>query len=84
MWFSSPEVERLPLAPVRARNASGIPADLVRVYQTRTLADGRPVTLVVTRNTQTCSDGMSDTRFPYDAVYIDTERVLRGCCRWEQ
>jgi len=84
MWYSTPEALRLELVPVRARNADGRPPDLVRVYQTRR-ADGRgDVILVVTRNEQTCSDGMSDRRFPYDAVYIDCQRVLHGCCRWTQ
>ena len=56
----------------------------MRVYQTRKLLDNSPVTLVVTRNDQSCTDGMSDRRFPYDAVYVDNDRVLHGCCRWEQ
>jgi len=89
MWYTTPEVQRLDLVPVRARNADGRPPDLVRVYQTRRAGvrdiDGRgDVTLIVTRNEQTCSDGMSDRRVPYDAVYIDGQRVLYGCCRWTQ
>lgn len=84
MWFSSPEVERLALALARARTAAGTTPDRVRVYQTRKLLDNSPVTLVVTRNDQSCTDGMSDRRFPYDAVYVDNDRVLHGCCRWEQ
>jgi len=84
MWYHSPEVARLELVPVRARNADGRPPDIVRVYQTRR-ADGRgEVILVVTRNERSCSDGMSDRRYPYDAVYIAGDRVLYGCCRWGQ
>lgn len=82
MWISTPDEDRVNLVLVQPRNATARQPDLVRVYQTRR-ADGKgPATLVVTRNESSCSDGMSEKRYAYDAVYFDRERVLQGCCSW--
>lgn len=58
--------------------ASGRPADLVRVYRLRG-TNNVTNTLVIRKGS--CSDGMSDTRYPYSAVYISGNRVLEGCAR---
>ncbi|HEY7607686.1 MAG TPA: hypothetical protein VIF14_00510 [Alphaproteobacteria bacterium] len=81
MWYSDPDTKRRELVLVKPLRAAGRPEDFIRVYQTRRV-DGRGnVILVVTRNRQTCSDGMSDRRYPYNAVYVG-DGVLEGCCRW--
>lgn len=80
--FSTPEGGTVALTAAPPRNASGRPADLVRVYDLKR-ADGRgAVTLVVTRHERACSDGMSDRAYPYHAVVVAPERVMMGCCRW--
>jgi len=82
MWFTDQDAKKVALVPVQPSNAIARPQDLIRVYRTRR-ADGRgAVTLVVTRNEQTCSDGMSDRRYAYNAIYMGSEGVMEGCCSW--
>ncbi|WP_414754445.1 COG3650 family protein [Anabaena sp. CCY 9910] len=57
--------------------ASGRPADLVRVYRLR----GRNSTSTLVIRKGSCSDGMSDIKYPYSAVYIAGNTVLEGCAR---
>ncbi|HEY9800166.1 MAG TPA: hypothetical protein V6D25_07390 [Leptolyngbyaceae cyanobacterium] len=75
--YSTPESrQNFPyVAPIAA---SGRPADLVRVYRLRG-SNNATNTLVIRKGS--CSDGMSDTRYPYSAVYISGNRVLEGCAR---
>lgn len=75
---------KTPLLTVAPRAAQGRPADLVRVYQTRTLgAKRRYVTIVIRKaDNNSCSDGMSDTAYPYSAIVIRPAGVLEGCCKW--
>lgn len=72
------------LLTVAPRAAQGRPADLVRVYQTRTLgANRQSVTIVIrTADNNSCSDGMSDTAYPLSAIVIRPAGVLEGCCKW--
>ncbi len=81
--LTTPDGGDVRLGAASVRHAVGVKPDQVRVYEIRR-AGGEGATLVVTRNPQTCSDGMSDRRYPYDVVFIDRERVLQGCCRWMQ
>ncbi|BAT51918.1 hypothetical protein NOS3756_08490 [Nostoc sp. NIES-3756] len=75
--YSTPESrQNFPyVAPI---TASGRPADVVRVYRLRG-SNNVINTLVIRKGS--CSDGMSDTRYPYSAVYISGNRVLEGCAR---
>ena len=83
MWYADPDNKRIELVPVQPLRAMGREQDFIRVYQTRRV-DGRGnITLVVTRNPSSSSDGMSDTRHPYNAVYI-SNGVMEGCCRWRR
>jgi uncharacterized membrane protein len=69
------------VAPISAANRS---ADLVRVYQTRVLAKGGKAMTIVVRAAEnnSCSDGMSDNKYPLSAVIIRGQSVIEGCCRW--
>ena len=80
MWLTTPPDDtRVNLVLVKPRGALARPLDLVRIYQTRR-ADGKgTATLVVTRNENSCSDGMSEKPYAYDAVYFDAEQVFHGC-----
>jgi uncharacterized membrane protein len=75
--YSTPESrQNFPyVAPI---TASGRPADVVRVYRLRG-SNNVTNTLIIRKGS--CSDGMSDTRYPYSAVYISGNRVLEGCAR---
>ncbi|MFO1170168.1 MAG: hypothetical protein U1E49_04280 [Hyphomicrobiaceae bacterium] len=75
---------KTPLLTVAPRAAQGRPADLVRVYQTRTLGPNRQYVTIVIRkaDNNSCSDGMSDTAYPYSAIVIRPAGVLEGCCKW--
>jgi len=74
--YSTPESsQKFPyIAP---STASGRPTDLVRVYRLR----GRNSTNTLVIRKGSCSDGMSDTKYPYSAVYIAGNTVLEGCAR---
>ena len=83
MWLMTPADDtRINLVLVRPRGAMARQVDLVRVYQTRRTDRKGAATLIVTRNENSCSDGMSEKRYAYDAVYFDAEQVFQGCCSW--
>ncbi|MBD2503582.1 COG3650 family protein [Anabaena azotica] len=75
--YSTPE-SRQNFPYVTPIAASGRPADLVRVYRLRA-SNNVTSTLVIRKGS--CSDGMSDIKYPYSAVYISGNRVLEGCAR---
>ena len=75
--YSTPE-SRQNFPYVAPTTASGRPADVVRVYRLRG-SNNVTSTLVIRKGS--CSDGMSDTKYPYSAVYISSNRVLEGCAR---
>jgi uncharacterized membrane protein len=82
MVLRTPEEERIDLQRVVPRGALARLPDQLRVYESRILKTGKPATLVVTRNYDNCTDGMSEIEYAYDAVYFDNERVFIGCCHW--
>lgn len=81
--LSEPDRGEASLLTVAPRAAQGRPADLVRVYQTRTLGAKRQYVTIVIRKADknSCSDGMSDTAYPYSAIVIKPSGVLEGCCK---
>lgn len=82
MWFSDHDQKRTDLVLVKPRNSIARLPDQLRVYQTKRARDGAAVTLVVTRNYDSCTDGMSEKDYAYDAVYITPEGIYQGCCSW--
>ncbi|MFB2936374.1 COG3650 family protein [Aerosakkonemataceae cyanobacterium BLCC-F154] len=73
--YSSPEVSKRNYPYVTPMKAEGRPADLVRVYQLR----GQPNGTLIIKKAESCSDGMSDNIYPYEATLILGNRVLEGC-----
>ncbi|AFY50046.1 putative membrane protein [Nostoc sp. PCC 7524] len=76
--YSTPE-SRQSFPYVAPLTASGRPVDLVRVYRLR----GRNNTnnTLVIKKVNSCSDGMSDIKYPYSAIFIVGNKVLEGCAR---
>lgn len=73
--YSSPEVSKRTYPYVTPMTAQGRPADLVRVYQLR----GQPNGTLIIKKADSCSDGMSDNIYPYEATLILGNQVLEGC-----
>ena len=75
--YSTPDINnrRYPYtAPIAAM---GRPADVVRVYR----LNGQPSGVLVIKKVNSCSDGMSDNVYSYDATLILGDRVMEGCAR---
>ncbi len=60
---------------VRPLSAAGRPANLVRVYRLK----GRTNNILIIKQVNACSDGMSDKNYSYSATFILGNRVLDGC-----
>ena len=73
--YSSPEVSKRTYPYVTPMKAEGRPADLVRVYQLK----GQPNGTLIIKKADSCSDGMSDKVYPYEATLILGNRVMEGC-----
>ena len=82
MWFTDHDQKRTDFALVKPRHSIARVPDQLRVYETKRKNDGAAVTLVVKRNYESCSDGMSDKDYAYDAIFITPEGVYEGCCSW--
>lgn len=75
--YSTPEVNNRRYPYTAPITAMGRPADLVRVYR----LNGQPSGVLVIKKVNSCSDGMSDNVYPYDATLILGDRVMEGCAR---
>lgn len=73
--YSSPEVSKRTYPYVTPRTAEGRPVDLVRVYR----LNGQPNGTLIIKKADSCSDGMSDKIYPYEATLILGNQVLEGC-----
>jgi uncharacterized membrane protein len=81
-YESSSLASSFKLEPTAPESARGAAADYVLVYRTRIVGvRDEPVTLVLQKSLESkCSDGMSETRFPFYVVFITRRNVLTGCC----
>lgn len=79
--FSSPEGE-FDLTPAQPSAARGMADDYVVVYRTqKTAQPDEAATIVLQKSLSSqCSDGMSDTSYPYYGVLITRQTVFAGCC----
>ncbi len=71
--FSTPNAKKQTFAYVVPLSAIGRTPDSLRVYRLR--GDN---TLII-KKASACSDGMSETEYPYSATFISGNRVLAGC-----
>ncbi|MDZ7959937.1 MAG: hypothetical protein RMY34_18980 [Aulosira sp. DedQUE10] len=55
--------------------AMGRPANLLRVYRLK----GRDNNILIIKQVNACSDGMSDKNYSYSAIFILGNRVFDGC-----
>lgn len=72
--YSSPDAKNIKYPYTAPKAASSRPLDLLRVYKLTGKTSGF---LVIKKGS--CSDGMSDRVYPYDATVILGDRVLEGC-----
>lgn len=75
--YSTPEIRNRRYPYTAPLTAMGRPTDLVRVYR----LNGQPSGVLVIKKVNSCSDGMSDTVYPYDATLILGNRVMEGCAQ---
>lgn len=73
--YSSPDTKPQTFRYTAPLTAQGRPNDLVRVYRFR----GRENNLLILKKVNSCSDGMSDQKYPYSAILMLGNRVLEGC-----
>ncbi|BAY07531.1 COG3650 family protein [Calothrix sp. NIES-2098] len=73
--YSSPDAPKQTFPYVTPLKAEGRPANLVRVYRLK----GRASNILIIKQVDTCSDGMSDKNYSYSATLILGNRVLDGC-----
>lgn len=76
--YSTPE-SRQSFPYVAPLKASGRPVDVVRVYRLR--GNNKTTNTLVIQKVASCSDGMSDIKYPYSAIFISGNTVLEGCAR---
>ena len=73
--YSSPETSKRTYPYVAPIKAEGRPIDVVRVYR----LNGQPNGTLIIKKVDSCSDGMSDNVYPYEATLILGNRVMEGC-----
>lgn len=80
--YSDPEGVSDTLTTVEPRPAAGTPGDYALVFETYSTARrSQTYTVVIRKDDEAnCSDGMSDTDYPYSTTVILPDRVLLGCC----
>lgn len=73
--YSTPEVSKRTYPYVAPMMAQGRPVDMVRVYR----LNGQPNGTLIIKKADSCSDGMSDNVYRYEATLILGNRVMEGC-----
>ncbi|BAY88093.1 hypothetical protein NIES3275_00680 [Microchaete diplosiphon NIES-3275] len=73
--YSSPDKPKQTFPYIKPLTAQGRPADLVRVYRLK----NRINSILIIKQVDTCSDGMSDKNYPYSAIFILGNQVFEGC-----
>ncbi|MEH2067188.1 MAG: hypothetical protein V7K47_03285 [Nostoc sp.] len=73
--YTSPDVQKQTFPYVAPLKAQARPADLVRVYRLK----GKDNNILIIKKVDACSDGMSDRKYPYLAIFILGNKVLEGC-----
>lgn len=63
-----------------AKSAAGHLTEYVALYQGKSLEDSNRFMNVIIKR-EKCSDGMSDTDFPYSVHILSGSLLLSGCCR---
>lgn len=63
-----------------AKSAAGHLSEYIALYQGRSLEDSNRFMNVIIKR-ENCSDGMSDTDFPYSVHILSGSLLLSGCCR---
>lgn len=79
--YDDPESGPIAMHAVVPRGAAGASPGYIAVFETKSSDKSEPYTIVVAQDDEgNCSDGMSDTTYPYSVIMIGTTRILRGCC----
>lgn len=73
--YSSPDAKPQTFPYVKPLAAAGRPVNWVRVYRLK----GKTNNILIIKQVDNCSDGMSDTKYSYSATFILGNRVLDGC-----
>ncbi len=81
--YSTPDSPKVRFAYVKPLQAQGRPDGLTVVYPLRKGAQQGTLVLQKMRSAD-CTDGMSDTLYPYSATLILNDRVMVGCARLKQ
>lgn len=76
IYFSTPEIAKTAY-PYKAPKTT----DAGAVYETEAMIDGVKSKLKVTVSPGACSDGMSDTEYPYFSEVVRDGETLKGCAR---
>ncbi|MBK7477638.1 MAG: hypothetical protein IPN74_01375 [Haliscomenobacter sp.] len=76
IYFSSPEIAKTAY-PYKAPKTG----DAGAVYETEATISGVKSKLKVTVSPGACSDGMSDTEYPYFSEVVRDGETLKGCAR---
>lgn len=72
--------ERMTMAKGAPRTAAGSLPQYIALYQGRLLENSSRFMNVIIQ-AQSCSDGMSDIEYPYQALVLSGSSLYRGCCR---
>ncbi|OUL30512.1 hypothetical protein BV375_13640 [Nostoc sp. 106C] len=75
--YSSPDAPIQTFPYVTPLKAEGRPANLLQVYRFK----GRGNNILIIKQVNTCSDGMSDKNYSYSATFILGNRVFDGCAQ---
>lgn len=73
--YSSPAASKRTYPYVAPMKAESRPLDVVRVYR----LNGQPNGTLIIKKANSCSDGMSDKVYPYEAILILGNQVMEGC-----
>ncbi len=74
--FTQQTASTVTMPAVEPKPAENMSMDHIRVFRTK--LDNKEAIIVI--QSQSCTDGMSEDVFPYEGLFISSDKVFHGCC----
>lgn len=74
--FIQKDVPVITMPAVEAKPAENMSIEHIRVF--RTTLNNKEAIIIIQK--QSCTDGTSEEMFPYEGLFINSDKVFHGCC----
>lgn len=74
--FTEKNAPAVTMPAVEPKPAEDMKMDHIRIFRTK--SDSKDIIIII--QNQSCTDGKSEEMFPYEGLFITSDKVYHGCC----